>query len=69
MPVQGINLKGQTKFDYPIFKGRTYTLTMDKDEFQSISVNDDHDPNAGLLVSNGEHKEETSGRGPEISTQ
>lgn len=57
MPVQGINLEGRPKFDFPTFKGRRYVLTMGKEEFQSILSNDEHGHDVALMVTNGEHKD------------
>jgi hypothetical protein len=57
MPVQGTNLMGHPKFDFPTFKGRKYALTMGKEEFQSILGKDDHVHHAESTVANGEHKQ------------
>lgn len=69
MPVQGINLEGRPKFDFPTFKGRRYTLTMGKEEFQSLLNNDERDHDVAPTVSNSEQREMSSDRGTKISTQ
>lgn len=69
MPVQGINLEGRPKFDFPTFKGRRYTLMMGKDEFQSILNDDRHGHDVVSAVTNSEHREETSERGAGSSTK
>ncbi|QGA19703.1 hypothetical protein EYB26_007395 [Talaromyces marneffei] len=57
LPEQGINLRGQTKFDFPTtFKARTYVLTMEKGEFQALFGNKDrdHDCNAASTAASGQ---------------
>lgn len=69
MPVQGTNLEGRPKFQFPIFKGRRYALTIEKEEFQRILSNDDQGPSSISEIPNGGQKEETSGHRAEICTQ
>uniref|UniRef100_A0A093USP7 Protein translocase subunit SecA n=1 Tax=Talaromyces marneffei PM1 TaxID=1077442 RepID=A0A093USP7_TALMA len=60
LPEQGINLRGQTKFDFPTtFKARTYVLTMEKGEFQALFGNKDrdHDCNAASTAASGQKRE------------
>jgi hypothetical protein len=68
IPEQGINLRGQTKFDFPTFKGRTYVVTMRKEEFQGLFGNDDHDHHVASTAPNGDHQD-TLARGAGIPTQ
>lgn len=66
MPVQGINLEGRPKFDFPTFKGRRYVLAMGKEEFQSI-FDDVREQQAASTVTNDEHKDALV-HGADVST-